>query len=340
MDDIPKPRSRSGASRSRGTSHGAAAPGRSRSPRRSGGTGQSASRSTGAADGAVAAPSGEGSSAAMSPATSVASTADTAEGSVDGQTPPTTEEPTPTYTIDELAATTGVPSRTIRYYQSKGTLPAPERQGRVAVYGPEHERRLELIAELQRRGLRLDAIRDVIDEMEQGRDSLNEWLGVGDHLQAAWTDDRPTVLEEDELQRRTAAARPLFLNEAVRLGIVRRQGDTHPPSYLVPSPRMLELAVRLDLAGIDLETAMGAEAIVRKRMAKAADELVEWFTGHIGQGFGGPGDAGSVSRSVDALRPTGVEAVQLIFAQEMQRALRRFVESGRVMENPKRNRRS
>ena len=73
------------------------------------------------------------------------------------------------YTIDELAGLTGVPSRTIRFYQSKGTLPSPQRKGRVALYGPEHVDRLKLIAELQDRGLRLDAIRDVLGELEVGR---------------------------------------------------------------------------------------------------------------------------------------------------------------------------
>ncbi len=39
------------------------------------------------------------------------------------------------FTIDELSARSGIPSRTIRYYQSEGALPPPERRGRVARYG-------------------------------------------------------------------------------------------------------------------------------------------------------------------------------------------------------------
>ncbi|MDP6080909.1 MAG: AMP-binding protein, partial [Arenicellales bacterium] len=54
------------------------------------------------------------------------------------------QHPTPEleYTIDELAAETQVPSRTIRFYQSKKALPAPERRGRKAVYTAEHAERL------------------------------------------------------------------------------------------------------------------------------------------------------------------------------------------------------
>jgi len=54
-----------------------------------------------------------------------------------------------TLTIDELAAASRVPSRTIRFYQSRGALMAPEIRGRVAFYGKQHVERLKLIAQLQ-----------------------------------------------------------------------------------------------------------------------------------------------------------------------------------------------
>ena len=45
---------------------------------------------------------------------------------------------TTTFTIDELAALTKVPSRTIRFYQARGILDRPERVGRKAVYTRAH----------------------------------------------------------------------------------------------------------------------------------------------------------------------------------------------------------
>jgi MerR HTH family regulatory protein len=47
-------------------------------------------------------------------------------------------------TIDELAADSRIPSRTIRFYQQKGVLLPPVIKGRVAYYGPRHKERLEL----------------------------------------------------------------------------------------------------------------------------------------------------------------------------------------------------
>lgn len=235
------------------------------------------------------------------------------------------------YSIDELAAATGVPSRTIRFYQSKGTLPAPERRGRVAVYREEHAERLRTISELQERGLRLDAIREVLELVSEGGDSLQSWLGVGDRLQSAWTDDRPAVVSRDDLLARVGEHRPGMLAELERAGITRRQGNSRPPSYLVPSPRLLDITLLLDRAGVDLDTAVGAERILRNRISKASDELVAFFGERLGKGFGTAVDAASVAESFDAVRPLGVEAVQLVFAQEMERALRAFVESGGVV---------
>src|SRR4051812_40947032 len=105
----------------------------------------------------------------------------------------------PRYSIDELAAASGVPSRTIRFYQAKGALPAPERQGRVAVYRDVHVERLKLVAGLQDRGLSLRAIREMVGRAQQGDVSLREWIGVDEQLQAPWADDPAKVVTEAEL---------------------------------------------------------------------------------------------------------------------------------------------
>jgi len=246
--------------------------------------------------------------------------AEPSEGSVDADAPE--------YSIEELAELTGVPTRTIRYYQSKGTLVAPERRGRVAVYTGTHVERLRVIAELQSRGLRLDAIRDVLALASDGETTLQDWLGVGERLQSSWTDDRPAVLTHAELEERIGPGRPAFITDALRFGLIRREGNALPATYLVYSLNLFDIALRLERAGIDLTIASGAEGILRKRIGKAADDLVEWFTGNLGKGVAGSGDANAVADAFEVMQPLAVEAAQLIFAQEMERALRTFVEKG------------
>ena len=62
------------------------------------------------------------------------------------------------WTLRELAAESGVPERTIRFYISKGILDPPLRGGRGAAYGPGHLTRLREIRGLQARGLMLAEI--------------------------------------------------------------------------------------------------------------------------------------------------------------------------------------
>ena len=71
-----------------------------------------------------------------------------------------------TMTIDDLAAAAKVPTRTIRFYQARGALQRPEIRGRTAYYGPAHVERLKLIAQLQDRGLRISAIRDLVSSID------------------------------------------------------------------------------------------------------------------------------------------------------------------------------
>src|SRR5215831_17648209 len=105
-------------------------------------------------------------------------------------------------TIDELARSTELPVRTIREYHTMRLLPAPERRGRVGIYGPEHVQRLSLIGRLQRRGYSLAGIRDLIEAWDTGT-GLTAILGV-EPGQAA-LDETPLRLTGDELSSRFPA---------------------------------------------------------------------------------------------------------------------------------------
>ncbi|NNC43770.1 MAG: MerR family transcriptional regulator, partial [Acidimicrobiia bacterium] len=45
---------------------------------------------------------------------------------------------TSTFRVEELATATGLAVDTIRYYQSRGLLDPPTREGRTAVYNETH----------------------------------------------------------------------------------------------------------------------------------------------------------------------------------------------------------
>jgi DNA-binding transcriptional MerR regulator len=239
------------------------------------------------------------------------------------------------YTIDELAVATRIPSRTIRFYQSKGALQPPEIRGRVAFYGPAHVERLKLIGSLQDRGLSIRAIRDLLVQADKGELALNEWLGLEQQLQEPWQSDRARVLSEAELRELLGDRRPGAIAELSRLELIERQGD----GYLLRSPALLQVALRLEAAGVDFDTATGAGQILRKHLSRAAADLTEYFFKRTGQGFGRDLTAADLAAAYRELRPVGLEAVRLLFAREMERSLRKLVESGATSALPARAKR-
>src|SRR5204862_446354 len=87
------------------------------------------------------------------------------------------------YGLAELVERSGLPARTLRWYQSGGLLPKPTTRGRDAVYTDEHLQRLQLIAELRERGLTLTAVRDLGGRARparparsRGRPRASSWL--------------------------------------------------------------------------------------------------------------------------------------------------------------------
>jgi DNA-binding transcriptional MerR regulator len=72
----------------------------------------------------------------------------------------------PRYRAAELAAEVGISVPLLRSYQSKGLLPPPRHQGRVAWYGPHHRERLLHIRHLKERGYSLRLIAEALGETD------------------------------------------------------------------------------------------------------------------------------------------------------------------------------
>jgi DNA-binding transcriptional MerR regulator len=239
-------------------------------------------------------------------------------------TPAPTDKPAAsTITIDELAVASRVPSRTIRFYQSRGALMAPEIRGRVAYYGKAHVERLSLIAQLQDRGLRIDAIADLMKRIDRGEVDLAEWLGVEAQMQTPWAADQARTVTEAELYDIAGSRRPGLLADLGRARIIERKGDV----YLLGSPTLLAMAMKLESVGIDLETAAEASSILRKHLGRAVGELVELFVEQMKKADVGISDAGAL---FETFRSVGIDAVRVLFAREMESALRKLLASNKL----------
>jgi hypothetical protein len=192
--------------------------------------------------------------------------------------------------------------------------------------------RLGLIAKLQDRGLRIEAIRALLARIDGGELDVGEWLGLDAELKASWAHDQPRTVSQAELLELAGSDRAGLIADLIRLQVVERAGDV----YLVRSPALLLAAMRLEAAGIDLEHAVEAQRVLRKNLGRAARDLAKLFFTQAEGGHIQPPADGDWSRVFDALRGTSIEAVRVVFGQEMERALREFAESGRTAKLPTR----
>jgi hypothetical protein len=188
----------------------------------------------------------------------------------------------------------------------------------VALYNERHIERLRLVAQLQGRGLSLRAVRHLLRQDSEDVRLLRSCLG----LEKPWSDDRPRTVAHGELEELLGERPPGTIASLVELGVVERTQAGPAPSYRIASPGLLRVTLALQASGVGIETAVRAGDILRRRLGTAARELVDHFSKRAGRGFGRSSAADEIGAALDALRPLAGEAARLIFAREIERAIR------------------
>ena len=138
-------------------------------------------------------------------------------------------------------------------------------------------------------------------------------------------------MTEEELYGLAGTKRAGLLSDLTCAKLIERKGEV----YVLHSPALLSVAMRLEAAGIDSNLGVAASEVLRKHLSRAAKDLVELFVKRSDE-FLGDRDAGE---TVSTLRPVGMEAVRVLFGREMERELRTLFESGKFTaeKSPKRH---
>ena len=181
-------------------------------------------------------------------------------------------EPTPaadtSYTIDELAAVTGMTVRTTRYYAGLGLLAPPVRRGRVAYYDEQHRARLELIRALQDHGFTLAAIERYLGRIPL--DASAEDIAVQRSMLTAWIAGPVDVVTRRELDQR--AGRRLTSEQIEVLQRIEAIRPSGAKWELLPT---FEVAAKVVTLGIPLDSVIEATDAIGAHMERLADELTE-----------------------------------------------------------------
>ena len=226
------------------------------------------------------------------------------------------------YRIEQLARAAGVAVDTIRFYQGKGLLEAPRRDGRVTWYGDAHIERLKRIKELQQQGFTLTVIqRFLAGELEASDEAL---------VAAVTRPSAPLTLTLGELAERSGVAEPL-LQSLQQAGLLVPIEGGDEPLYPADDLEAIAAGMKLIAAGVPIGSLLelGKEhAAAVDRTARQAVDLFDRYVRERIQAEGGETEAAErklLQTFNELLEASGI-LVRHHFQRTLLRAAREHIE--------------
>ncbi len=220
------------------------------------------------------------------------------------------------YRVEQLAAAAQIPVDTLRFYQARGLLPAPRREGRIAVYEDLHLERLTRIRTLQQQGFSLSQIQRVLEQPAGGSE-----------------EPLLTALLEESVGERTLS-REAFAAESgmpeVMILAAERAGLFEPvvvdgePHFVEADLGMARAGLTLLEAGIPLQELLDLSTRHAQNVQAACDAAIDLFDTSIRK-RGANADDESSTRIFKEMLPQATRLVALHFQRTLvARALDRF----------------
>jgi DNA-binding transcriptional MerR regulator len=236
------------------------------------------------------------------------------------------------YTLTELSSVTGVPPRTIRYYQSNGLLPRPRRRGNQAIYSDEHLNLLRSVAELQAEGLRLQTIRSMLNGDADSGASVVDLLGPN-LLGSAWLRTSARTLDEGELADLLGEAYPEHVSDLVKFGYLeRRTGPGGRGVWYAPSVPQLRGALELQKVGTDIELSAWSAELMRRRFRELCEEFAVKWISEAGEHFAGDGTQEEFEANLEIIRAVTWQSAAHVMAEEIEAVIHRVDEIRQRMQ--------
>jgi len=179
--------------------------------------------------------------------------------------------------IDDLAHLSGVPSRTIRFYNTEGLLPAPIMHGRVAYYNQEHLLVLKLIKEFkEQQNLPLEVIKQLLEIRAQHGDvQMN--LALKQRLLRPFTSNGQDVkLSKEELAQQTGVPAEQ-IDELTVQGLLFPLKSQGAAAFTGDDALLLQLYQRLGQLGLPL----ALPALIRFQLRQLTRSEMAAFEQHL-----------------------------------------------------------
>ena len=181
------------------------------------------------------------------------------------------------HTIDELAHISGLPSRTIRFYNTQGLLPTPIMQGRVAYYDDEHLIVLNIIKQLKdQQHLPLETIRQMLEiRASQGEVVMN--LALKQRLlRPLGGGGQDMRLSKEGLMKQTGV-KAEYIDELTKQGLLFPILVDNEETFSGDDVLLIELYERLEYLGLPI----ALPALIRFQLRQLARSELAAFDQHV-----------------------------------------------------------
>jgi DNA-binding transcriptional MerR regulator len=222
------------------------------------------------------------------------------------------------YRVEELAAAAGVGVDTLRFYQGRGLLPPPRREGRIAYYGDAHLERLRRIRDLQRQGFSLAQIRRVVSRPEARAEP--------EPLLAALVEER---VGERSLTRAELAAESgvpeALIQAAVAAGLMEPLVGDGEERFSEADLEMARLGLTLLESGFPLQELLAQAMGHVRHVQDLCDAAIDLFDDHVRKAESTRGDVQAITDAFRKLLPLVTRLVAVHFQRTLvARALNRL----------------
>lgn len=224
------------------------------------------------------------------------------------------------FDLTALADAAGVTPRTVRYYQEAGLLPAPERAGRQVRYGDQHLTRLRHIGELQKRGLRLESIREVFDASSSGQAPAVALLGP-ELASDGWLAESSRQFTAVELAELLGERHLGLVGDLEQAGYLRQVETDDGPRWQTDDLPLLLGALQLNEIGAQVALSGQARDLMRASLRALAEDLARLWVAEAGRGFAGEASTQQLAPERDRIRAVAWQSAAHIMAQEIDRAV-------------------
>ncbi|RYU10133.1 MerR family transcriptional regulator [Nocardioides iriomotensis] len=235
--------------------------------------------------------------------------------------PQTATEAGELISLEELTRRTGISVRNIRFYTTRGLVPAPIRKGRSGYYSSDHLARLELVRELQAHGFTLAAIERYVAKIPD--DASPETIALHRTLLAPWMAELPETLTRKELTKR--AGRALSDDDLDTLNALGIVFPTKQGRYQVALAHLSVGVSLLDL-GMPTDAALAAQDIFLAHGRAIADELTDLFKTKVWPAYvEGGATPDQIREVVERFKPVTVAALVAAYESAVNETKRETV---------------